>query len=192
MNYPNNIKKQYKRIIESANRGMTLENDLNITNEYYKDQGIALVYKKPTPIKVVDLSYNKNKVTINKAFFEKASTTDYNGIYKGKYIDFEAKEVNSTTSFCLANIQKHQIEHLFKVLEHGGISFLIVRFIRLDKTFFISSQVLKEFVNTYERKSIPISFFEENGYVINTGYSIRVDYISILNNLYFGGFNESN
>ena len=100
----NKIKTSY------ANRGMGLENEINLSNEYYRINDKAYIYKKPTPIKLVDVDY-KNGV-IKKAFFQTPSTTDYNGIYKGKYIDFEAKETKSSTSFNLNNIHAHQIEHL--------------------------------------------------------------------------------
>ena len=35
-----------------ANRGMGLENDINETNKYYLTYDIALIYKKPTPIRL--------------------------------------------------------------------------------------------------------------------------------------------
>ena len=35
-----------------ANRGMGLENDINETNKYYLTYDIALIYKKPTPIRI--------------------------------------------------------------------------------------------------------------------------------------------
>ena len=105
-----------------ANRGMDLENDINISNEHYRNIDKALIYKKPTPIKISKVNYPaKNKAIISEAFFEIPSTTDYNGIYKGKYIDFDAKEVKGKDSFVLSNLHKHQLEHLIKVLEHGGI-----------------------------------------------------------------------
>ena len=77
MNYPKgtNIEKQNttaKQIIY-GNRGMNLENDLNITNEYYRDHDLALVYKKPTPIKISKVNYDTMKIT--EAFFESPSTT---------------------------------------------------------------------------------------------------------------------
>ena len=57
MNYPNNIKKDnYK--INYGNRGMCLENDINDTNEYYLQQDIAVIHKKPTPITIVSVDYN--------------------------------------------------------------------------------------------------------------------------------------
>ena len=96
-----------------ANRGMALESDINLANEYYRIKDIAYVYKKPTPIKLVNVDYRLGK--IKEAYFETPSTTDYNGIYNGKYVDFEAKETNSKTSFALANIHMHQIKHLINV-----------------------------------------------------------------------------
>lgn len=92
--YPNNIKKNTKyKEKEYGNRGMTLEAELNDSNKYYLESNIAVIYKKPTPIKVVKQVNEK----IVKAYFEKPSTTDYNGLYKGKYVDFEAKETKNTT-----------------------------------------------------------------------------------------------
>ena len=57
MKYPNKIKKNNLNIPNYANRGMTLENDINITNEYYLENNIAVIYKKPTPIKVILCKY---------------------------------------------------------------------------------------------------------------------------------------
>ncbi len=44
MNYPNGIKKNFKssNFINYANRGMKLEDDLNITNNYYRDMDVVL------------------------------------------------------------------------------------------------------------------------------------------------------
>ena len=92
MNYPDGIKKK-KNVSEISykNRGMTLEHDLNEANKYYRQIDKAYIYKKPTPIKITKVDYpSRNKAVIKEAFFELPSTTDYNGIYKGYYIDFEA------------------------------------------------------------------------------------------------------
>ena len=80
---PNNKK---EKIVNYSNRGMDLESDINITNEYYRSIEKAFIYKKPTPIQVVKVDYSKSK-KITEAYFKESSTTDYNGIYKGKYID---------------------------------------------------------------------------------------------------------
>ncbi len=168
-----------------ANRGMSLESDINLSNEYYKINDIAYINKKPTPIKLVKVDYHKNM--IKEAYFDTPSTTDYNGIYKAKYIDFEAKETTSKTSFSLSNIHTHQINHLINVQNHGAISFIIVRFTLLDKTYLLDTKYLKDFINNNTRKSIPLKYFEENGKLIKTKYNPRLDYINVINNIYFGG-----
>ena len=158
-----------------GNRGMTLEEDINLTNEYYKEQKIALIYKKPIPIKV--LKINSTKTRILDGFYEKKSTLDYNGIYKEKYIEFDAKETNSKTSFPLTNIHNHQIEHIKNILSYNGIVFLIIRFNLLNKTYILEGKQLIEFINNKERKSIPIDFFEKNCKKIDIKYRPRLDYL---------------
>ena len=170
-----------------ANRGMGLEYDINLSNEYYRIKDVAYIYKKPTPIKLVNVDYKKG--LIKEAYFETPSTTDYNGIYNGKYIDFEAKETKSKTSFSLSNIHAHQIKHLINVKNKGAISFLIVRFTALNETYFLSTEALEQFIKNYERKSIPIDFFKNYGTIIKMKYNPRIDYIEIINKLYFGGNN---
>lgn len=192
MNYPNAIKKNNNTIkidsqLSHKNRGMTLEGDINITNEYYRDIDKAIIYKKPTPIKIVKVDYpSRDKATIKEAYFAVPSTTDYNGVYKGKYIDFEAKETSSKTSFSLSNIHPHQINHLEKVMNHLGISFVIIRFTSLNKTFLLTTDKLIEFINNNDKKSIPLEYFEENAYLIKDGYIPRIDYLKIVDNLIGG------
>ena len=181
MNYPNKKEITKNTYIEYGKRGMSLESDLNNSNKYYLDEDIAIIYKKPTPIRVVKVDYNHRINTkITEAYYEVPSTTDYNGIYKGKYVDFEAKETKSKTSFSLNNIHKHQIIHLDKVNKQGGISFLIVRFSTLDKTYLLFTEDFLDYINHNNRKSIPLSYFEEKGYLIKNGYNPIIDYIKII------------
>lgn len=183
MNYPKGIKINGEKNIQYGNRGMSLEDDLNITNVYYKDNNIAFVYKKPTPIQITKVDYpSRNKAVIKEAFFKEPSTTDYNGLYKGKYIDFEAKETNNT-SFPLANIHMHQIEHIKNIVNNGGICFLIVRFNKKNSTFLLPGDIFINYINNTERKSIPFDFFKKNSYIIETKYAPRLDYIKIIDKL---------
>ena len=181
MNYPNGIKKEFVNINSHKNRGMNLEADLNDTNEYYRYSDIAIIYKKPTPITINKVDYKSRRdVVIKEAHFKVPSTTDYNGIYKGKYIDFEAKETKCSTSFPLNNIHKHQIDHLVKIYNHGGIGFIIVRFTKLNITYLLYIQDLLNFLEKENRSSIPISYFEEFGYIIKEGINPRLDYLKII------------
>ncbi len=164
-----------------ANRGMMLERDINQSNKYYLDHNIALIYKKPTPIKVVKVEYPKN--VIKEAYFNEPSTLDYNGIYKGKYLEFDAKETQSNTSFPISNIHKHQLEHMKRVIYFGGITFLIVRFTKINETYILLGRELFNFIESNDRKSIPIDYFRKNGFLVELKYIPRLDYISIIDKI---------
>lgn len=178
-----NFTKGRNSYVNYANKGLLLEEDINITNEYYINTNIALVYKKPTPIKIVKVDYpNRSMAKIKEGFFEKPSTLDYCGVYKGYYLDFDAKECNSKTSFPLANIHNHQIKHIQRVIEHGGISFIIVRFNILDKIYLLFGEDLLHFINNNDRKSIPVDYFNKCGHTIDMKYIPRIDYIKVIDN----------
>ncbi len=185
MNYPNGINRNkssnYIEKINYANRGMSLEDDLNRTNEYYRSIDKAYIYKKPTPIKIVKVDYKINKIT--EGYLNTPSTTDYNGIYKGKYIDFEAKETTSMTSFPLSNIHSHQLKHLENINRHHGIAFLIIRFTRLNKTYLLLENDLECFLKNSKKKSISIEYFDKKAYLIKDKYTPRVDYLEILDKI---------
>ena len=185
MNYPGGIKTkkivETKKNISYKNRGMNLEDDLNSTNNYYKEKGIAYIYKKPTPIKLVKVDYKIGKIT--EAYFDSPSTTDYNGIYKGYYIDFEAKETENSKGFPLINIHKHQIEHIRNINKEDGICFLIVRFTKLNKTYLLEAKDFIYFLDNNKKSVIPISYFVDKGYNIKDKFIPRVDYIEIINKI---------
>lgn len=189
MNYPNNIKKDcYK--INYGNRGMNLEYDLNDTNNYYLQNNIAVIHKKPTPITIVSVDYKSRKdAVIKEAYFKTPSTTDYNGVYKGKYIDFEAKETKNKIGFPLINIHPHQLKHLENVTNAGGIAFLIIRFTSYNETFLISAEKFINYVNSYKKKTVPIVFFRENGYLLKEKFNPRLDYLNIIDKIYWQGDN---
>ncbi len=182
INYP--IKKTTeKKAISSSKRGMNLEEDINLTNEFYLANDIAIIHKKPTPITVVNVDYPmRNKAKITEAYYKTPSTTDYNGVFQGKYIDFEAKETNSTTSFPLKNIHPHQINHLKNITKHNGLGFIIVLFSKLNECYLLTTDVLFPIwdLQDLERKSIPLSTFREKGYKIKVGAFPRLDYLKIV------------
>lgn len=186
MNYPTGVVKHNKQT-NYANRGMGLESDLNDSNLYYLNHNKAVIYKKPTPITISKVDYpSRLEAVIKEAYFKTPSTTDYNGIYRGKYIDFEAKETK-LTSFPLSNIHKHQLNHLEQIMKHGGIGFIIVRFIVQNKTYLLEASKLIDFVKSQKRKSIPFSYFEENAHIIKEKYQPRLDYLSVVDSIFFEG-----
>jgi len=173
----NNVNK--KHIFNAANRGMQFENEINISNDFYINNKIALITKRPTPINVVKVDYTKGAKIID-AYFEKQSTTDYNGVYKSKYLDFEAKSTKIKTSFPLNNITSHQIKHLENVLFHGGIAFFLIQFVALNEVYYLDAKYVIDHYYHDERRSIPINNVRKFGHLIKQGYLPRYDYLSIV------------
>lgn len=184
-----NIEKPRKNhTISYGNRGMSLEEDINITNEYYLSKGIAVIHKKPTPLQIVKVDYPKRSAAVIKeAYFQKASTTDYNGVFQGKYIDFEAKETRNKTSFPLKNFHEHQIEHMEQVLSQNGICFTLLRFSMSDEVFLLDAEHLCIYWKNQdkERKSIPKKEIEKLGHAISPGLYPRIDYLHVVKDIYF-------
>lgn len=175
MNYPGLNKEFKKQKVSYANRGMSLETLINETNDYYIEKDIAIIYKKPTPIGINKVSYHENKQIIKEAYFKTQSTLDYNGIYKGYYIDFDAKETTSKTSFPLSNIHPHQLLHIKRIINHGGIAFLIIKMCNIYYLF--KGKALIDFIDNNNRKSIPYEYIKDNSIVIKEGFIPPLDYI---------------
>lgn len=171
-----------------AKRGMKLEDQLSESNAYYLQKGIAVIHKKPTPIQVVKVDYPKRSAAVIKeAYYRHSSTTDFNGIYRGKYIDFEAKETQNKLSFPLKNFHEHQITHMKQCYEIGGITFVIICFSTLNRVFLLESQHLSLYWekqhSTDQRKSIPLTYIEEHGYEIEYGFRPALDYLKALDTI---------
>lgn len=192
MKYPNGMRKRH--VVTSSkksfsNRGMTLEDDINVTNEYYLDSNIAVIHKKPTPVQIVNVNYpHRSAAVITEAYFQQASTTDYNGLYKQRHLDFEAKETRNTTSFPLGNFHEHQVHHMESIVKHGGLCFIIIRFTTHNETYLLPvTYMIDYWYAQYKggRKSIPYEKIKSNGHLIPLKYQARVDYLTIIDKLYF-------
>ncbi|MDR1567876.1 MAG: Holliday junction resolvase RecU [Streptococcaceae bacterium] len=173
-----------------ANRGMDFEGAINDSNAYYLSRKIAVIHKKPTPIQVVKVEYPKRSMAkITEAYYRQASTTDYSGVYRGFYIDFEAKETKQKKSFPLKNFHQHQIEHMKAVLEQKGICFVLLYFATDNRCFLLEAVHLISFFNGQisERKSIPLSYIEEFGFQIQPQLKPRLPFLAIIDQLIEGG-----
>jgi len=172
-----------------SNRGMSLEEDIHQTNQFYLETNKAVIHKKPTPIQIVKVHYPKRSAAvITEGYFQAKSTTDFNGLYRSKHIDFEAKETKNKTLFPLANIHEHQFIHMQSILNHGGICFFIIRFTVFDEIYFVPAKIVLsywEHMKLDGRKSIPYDVIQSEGYLIPFKYQIRVDYLKIVDQLYF-------
>ncbi len=194
INYPNGSahhpfqKKNRPSSVNYGKRGMTLEELISQSNDYYRSKNQAVIYKKPTPIQVVHVDYpRRSRAVITEAYYRKASTTDYNGIYQGFYIDFEAKETKNKTTFPLSNFQQHQIEHLKQCQEHGGICFALLSFSQLQRFFVLPSKKLCYYWDNHFKdnhpKSISLKELEKHGIEIKYSIAPVIPYLDAVDQM---------
>ncbi|MCL2407498.1 MAG: Holliday junction resolvase RecU [Defluviitaleaceae bacterium] len=163
-------------------RGSTLEELVNLTNERYRDKGLAIIQKIPTPITPVRLDENRN---ISFAYFDQKSTVDYIGAAQGLPVCFDAKGTGQA-SLPIQNIHAHQIEFMKDFEDQRGFAFLLVYFNRHDEYFLLPFVVLRKYwaeAQNGGRKSIPYKNFDKRLQVFNRdGYFIH--YLEAINTFF--------
>ncbi|MBQ1493287.1 MAG: Holliday junction resolvase RecU [Blautia sp.] len=126
-------------------RGSTFEELINRTNEHYRETGLALIQKIPTPITPVRMDKENGHITL--AYFEKQSTVDYIGAVQGVPVCFDAKEC-SIERFALANVHPHQVQFMKDFEQQGGVAFLLLFYSRLDLIYYLP---LRTFLPFWQR-----------------------------------------
>lgn len=168
--------------ISQANRGQAFEDLLNFTNVQYEKADIALIHKRSTPIKPLKTQGTR----IVSAVYESKSTVDYDGIYRGRAIYFEAKSTRSDTSFKLDNIAQHQISHLEKAEKLGGICFFLIEFAKTQEVFFVPLATIRHYMLHAQnggRKSIPKDDFEYYAYEVKQTKRAVLDYLLLVDRM---------
>lgn len=170
-------------MLYTGKRGSALENTLNYTNQVYSQRGMAVVNKRPTPIKVT-----KSKGTrVLNGFFEEKSTVDYDGVYQGYSLCFEAKSTAEHLRFPLGNIHKHQIDHMYKMQKCGAVCFFIIEFSKRREIYLAPFDFIHLAVVNADkggRKSIPFDDF--NYYAVSLLKSqngVPLDYLKAVDTL---------
>ncbi|WP_317286703.1 Holliday junction resolvase RecU [Leuconostoc mesenteroides] len=166
-------------------RGMGLEDEINLANDYYLANRLAVVHKKPTPITIVKVDYPaRSAAKITEAYFKQASTTDYNGVYQGKYIDFDAKETKNKTSFPLKNFHEHQISHLASILSQGGIGFVIIKFTSLNENYvYPASELIQQWQHLNGKQSISYQEIVDKSFVVPESLNPSLDYLTAVDKM---------
>ncbi|MGM8212616.1 Holliday junction resolvase RecU [Virgibacillus sp. W0430] len=162
-------------------RGQAFENLLDYTNQIYKQKGIALINKRPTPMKIIGKTKGHQHICV----FDKKSTVDYDGVYRGKAIVFEAKSVKEKR-FPLNNITDDQVKYLNQAEKQGAISFLIIDLRVIREVLIVPNGMLQKYVKDSKsggRKSIPLGDLEVYGYRVQSGSGVPLDYLSVVDRL---------
>lgn len=137
-----------------------------MSNETYRQKNLALIQKIPTPITPIEM--NKEHTQITLAYFDKKSTVDYIGAVQGVPVCFDAKECN-VDSFPLANIHEHQIEFMRDFEKQGGLSFIIIMYMKKNEAYYVPFSDILKFWNRKEEGGRKSFTFEE----IDKNYKIR-------------------
>ena len=143
-------------------RGSTFEDLINRTNEMYKEHHLALVQKIPTPITPIKMNEDHTQITL--AYFDQKSTVDYIGAVQSVPVCFDAKECAADT-FALANIHEHQVMFMEEFEKQGGISFILIYYVHLERFYYLRFAKLKEFWDRMMdggRKSFRIDELEDD------------------------------
>ncbi len=163
--------------------GNAFEFQIDYTNTQYNAIGVAIINKRPTPMKILKRFPGNTKQFV--AMFDKKSTVDYDGVYKGRAIAFEAKTTNVETRFDLSNIAEHQLRYLIKAREQGAVTFVLIEFRKNNATYLAPTSLIEEYAKEAVRggkKSIPLAVFEERAYKVNTG-RVALDYLTQLDKM---------
>lgn len=123
-------------------RGSGLEELVNFSNETYREKGLALVQKIPTPITPMEFDKETRHITL--AYFDQKSTVDYIGVVQGIPICFDAKE-SMTETVPLQNFHEHQIEFMAQFEKQGGIAFILLGFPHRNEAYYLPYRHLLPF-----------------------------------------------
>lgn len=123
-------------------RGSTLEELINRTNESYREKGLALIQKIPTPITPIEIDKASRHITL--AYFDMKSTVDYIGAVQGIPVCFDAKEC-AVRTFPLQNIHPHQIAFMREFEKQGGVAFIILSFTSQGEIYYVPFDVIAGF-----------------------------------------------
>ena len=158
-------------------RGSTLEELVNRTNEQYREKGLALIQKIPTPITPVRMDKENRHITL--AYFEQRSTVDYIGAVQGIPVCFDAKEC-CTDTFPLANIHSHQVEFMEAFEKQGGVAFFLIFFSHENLFYYLTLRELLGFWKRMEdggRKSFRREELAQEFYLDKKGSGVLVPYL---------------
>ena len=161
-------------------RGSVLEEAINMTNERYRQEHLALVQKIPTPITPIEFDKDNRHITL--AYFEQKSTVDYIGNVLGIPVCFDAKEC-ATDTFPLQNIHEHQIKFMEDFEGQDGVAFLIIYFSQRDEYYYVPFKDVKFFWDRAAsggRKSFKIEELDKR-YIIKVTNQIFIHYLDAVN-----------
>ncbi len=161
-------------------RGSALEDLVNRTNEIYREHGLALIQKIPTPITPIKIDKENRHITL--AYFDQKSTVDYIGSVQGIPVCFDAKEC-ATTTFSLQNIHAHQVEFMEDFEKQQGVAFFLIYFTGEDFMYYLPFRDLKVFWDRCQnggRKSFRMDELKLDLYTLPKKQGVFTPYLDMI------------
>jgi recombination protein U len=161
-------------------RGSLLEDLINRTNEKYRETGLALIQKIPTPITPMQIDRETRHITL--AYFNQKSTVDYIGAVQGIPVCFDAKECAEAT-FSLQNIHPHQVQFMREFEAQDGVAFFLIFFTRENLFYYLPFRHFLPFwerAQTGGRRSFRLDELDMT-YVIPDEQGLMVPYLDMVN-----------
>ena len=160
-------------------RGSLLEDMINMANEKYRDNGLALIQKVPTPITPINIDKESRHITL--AYFDQKSTVDYIGAVQGIPVCFDAKECTKDT-FALQNIHEHQVEFMRLFEKQGGIAFFVIYYTHKETLYYLPYEMLRYFWDRAKEGGRKSFRFDELNpeYIMQKKSNIFVPYLDMI------------
>ncbi|MDO5132057.1 MAG: Holliday junction resolvase RecU [Eubacteriales bacterium] len=161
-------------------RGSFLEDLINRTNEKYRERGLALIQKVPTPITPMRIDRETRHITL--AYFNQKSTVDYIGVVQGIPVCFDAKECAGTT-FSLQNVHPHQVQFMREFEQQDGVAFFLLYYSKEERYIYLPFRhfmVFWERAQEGGRRSFRMEELDLS-YTIHAGSGLFIPYLDLLN-----------
>ena len=160
-------------------RGSTLEDLINRTNEKYRENGLALIQKVPTPITPINIDKESRHITL--AYFDQKSTVDYIGAVQGIPVCFDAKEC-AVDTFSLQNIHEHQVTFMEDFEKQGGVAFFLIYYTGRNLMYYLPFAHLKFFWDRAQQGGRKSFRYEELNpdYFLPQKHGVLVPYLDMI------------
>ena len=160
-------------------RGSTLEDLINRTNEKYRENGLALIQKVPTPITPINIDKESRHITL--AYFDQKSTVDYIGAVQGIPVCFDAKEC-AVDTFSLQNIHEHQLTFMEDFEKQGGVAFFLIYYTGRNLMYYLPFAHLKFFWDRAQQGGRKSFRYEELNpeYFLPQKHGVLVPYLDMI------------
>lgn len=147
-------------------RGSTLEDLVNRTNEQYREKGLALIQKIPTPITPVRMDKENRHITL--AYFDQRGTVDYIGCSTGNSCPALMQRNAAPRRFLWQIFHPHQVKFMEDFEKQNGVAFFLIFFSQLNLFYYLPFQELLVYWRRMEeggRKSFRREELDEKYYL---------------------------